>query len=84
MWELVSFAKGRIRRLCLNSLASGPKMPSVIALSSGEHLSHVSRALRESVEKGLVECLTPNLSKNRIYRITARGKEVLEKLKEMD
>ena len=83
MWELISFAQGRIRRLCLESLALGPKTPAAIAKSSGKHLSHISRALRESVEKGLVECLTPNLPKNRIYKITAKGKEVLEKLKEM-
>ena len=83
MWELISFAQGRIRRLCLESLASGPKTPGAIAKSSREHLSHISRALRESAEKDLVECLTPNLPKNRIYRITAKGNEVLQKLKEM-
>jgi DNA-binding PadR family transcriptional regulator len=84
MWELVSFAKGRTRRLCLDSLVSGPTMPSAIAISSGEHLPHVSRALRELVEKGLVECLTPNIPKNRIYAITPKGKEVLEKLNKID
>ena len=83
MWKLISFAHGRIRRLCLESLALGPKTPGAIAKSSGEHLSHISRALRELVEKSLVECLTPSLPKNRIYRITDKGKEVVEKLKEM-
>ena len=83
MWELVSFAKGRTRRLCLESLASGPTTPNSIALSSGEHLSHVSRALRELAEKELVNCLTPKLNKNRIYEVTPKGKEVLKRLKEM-
>ena len=38
----------------------------------------------ELVEKGLVECLTPRSSKNRIYKITERGKEVIKKVKEID
>jgi DNA-binding PadR family transcriptional regulator len=83
MWELVSFARGQVRRICLEALASGPKTPTSIAKSSKEHLPHISRALKELAEKGLVECLTPDLPKNRIYRITDRGKEVLEKLREM-
>jgi len=84
MWDLVSFAHSHTRRLCLESLATGPKTPSAIAKSSEKHLSHISRAIRELVEKGLVECMTPNLPKNRIYRITEKGIEVLKKLKEMD
>jgi DNA-binding PadR family transcriptional regulator len=83
MWELVSFASGHVRRLCLDSLASGPKTPGSIAKMSKEHLPHVSRALRELSEKGLVECLTPNRPKNRIYKITDEGNEVLEELKKM-
>lgn len=84
MWELVSFAKGNVRRLCLESLASGPKMPNAIAKASEVHISHVSRALRELTKKGLVECLTPATPKNRIYGITSRGKELLKRLGEMD
>lgn len=84
MWELVSFIQGRVRRLCIESIESGPKTPSAIAKSSGEHLPHVSRALRELTEKGLVECMTPNLKKNRIYKITEKGKEILQKLREME
>lgn len=84
MWELVSFAHGRLRRLCLESLALSPKIASAIAKSSGAHLPHISRALNELAAKGLIECLTPDLHKNRIYSITSKGKAVLEKLKEMD
>jgi DNA-binding PadR family transcriptional regulator len=83
MWELVSFTQGHVRKTCLESLALGPKTPASIARLSKEHLPHVSRALRELTEKGLVECLTPNMPKNRIYGITGKGKEVLEKLKQM-
>lgn len=83
MWGLISFAKGRVRRLCLQALAEGPLAPTDIARSQGLHLSHVSRALRELTAKGLAECLTPEASKNRIYGITGKGRKVLEALRGM-
>lgn len=84
MWDLISFAKGRLRRQCLEALSSGPRMPEGIAKSTGEHLSHVSRALRELTERGLTECLTPTARKNRIYRLTKKGNEVLKGLQDME
>lgn len=84
MWELVSFAQGRARKLCLQILEQGPKTPNSIAKSSEIYLSHISRALHELEEKSLVECLTPKLPKNRIYEITAKGKIVLGKLRDIE
>lgn len=84
MWELISFASGKTRKLCLELLINGPKKPIVIVKKSNIHMSHISRALRELEEKGLIECLTPNLTKNRIYGITQMGKEVFNKIKEIE
>jgi DNA-binding HxlR family transcriptional regulator len=81
VWELVSFAQGRVRRLCLETLFEGPRTPSSISQSTGVHLSHVSRSLRELESKGLVECVTPKAVKNRIYRISDNGKRTLKMLK---
>jgi predicted transcriptional regulator len=81
VWELVSFAQSRVRRLCLDALAGGPKTPSGISSASGVHLSHISRSLRELAAKGLVECVTPKAVKNRIYRITDKGRKTLKGLK---
>jgi predicted transcriptional regulator len=78
---MVSFAKSRARKACLLSLETGPKTPSAMASSAGMNLSHISRALRELCEKSLVECLTPKRTKNKIYRITPTGLEVVKKLK---
>ena len=83
VWELISFARGKVRRLCLESLQIGPKTPGDISRSSGVHLSHISRALRELRSKGLVECLTPKAAKNRIYRLTETGRRTLKGLKEL-
>ncbi len=84
MWDRVSFAKAHLRQTCLKSLASGPKTPADIAKTTKENLPHVSRALKELAGKGLVECLTPAASKNRIYGITSAGQEILSKLQEME
>ena len=80
MWELVSFAKAGVRKRCLSSLERGPSTPSGIAEKTQVHLSHVSRSLKELSDKGLVECLTPKSTKNRIYRITDKGRRVLKAL----
>lgn len=84
IWELTSFVKGHTRKKTLESLASSPKTPTNIAKATELHLSHVSRALRELEERGLVECMTPEATKNRIYRITNKGEEVLERLREIN
>lgn len=84
MWNLVSFAQSRTRKICLLALSQGPKTPSAISASTGKNLSHISRALRELTEKGLVECLTPTMTKNKIYQITPEGCDVVEKLKIID
>jgi DNA-binding MarR family transcriptional regulator len=84
MWDLVSFAQSHARKVCLLALATGPKIPTAIASAAGMNLSHISRALRELSEKGLVKCLTPNLTKNKIYQITPSGLEISEKLKILD
>lgn len=83
MWDLASYAQSRARKTCLVALATGPKTPNAIAISAGINLSHISRALRELSGKGLVECLTPKLTKNKIYQITHQGSEVVEKLRKM-
>lgn len=83
MWELLSFMQGKIRREVLTSLEEGPKTPSRLAEDNGENLSHISRALKELTSKGLVECMTPQQSKNRIYRITQEGRQVLDELEKL-
>ncbi|MHA2064427.1 MAG: hypothetical protein ACXABY_08615 [Candidatus Thorarchaeota archaeon] len=52
----------------------------MIAKATGEHLSHISRAMRELEENGLARCLTPKRPKNRYYEITSKGEEVLSLL----
>lgn len=84
MWELLSFIQGQTRKMCLKELENGPKTPAMIAKSSQVHLSHISRALRELVENGIAECVTPDASKNRFYRLTDLGKSLIQMLDEIE
>ncbi len=82
-WELVSFVNRSQQRRKILSALEKPITPSQLSKSTGLYLTHVSRALKELTEKGLVECLTPKERVEKYYRITALGKNVLNKIKEM-
>lgn len=55
--------------------------PKDIAGETEYYLSHVSNTLSDLEDKGLVECLTPDRNKGRIYVLTDEGKEMMEELK---
>jgi DNA-binding MarR family transcriptional regulator len=79
-WIICSYIlRSKNRKLVLSALAR-PKTPSQIAKETGILLPHVSRALRELEQKGLVKCLTPNEKLGRIYALTDLGKQILEML----
>ena len=79
-WEDISFIiSSDYRRKVLQELGS-PKTPSNLSHALEINKTHISRALKELVDKRLVDCLTPNSRKGRLYVISARGKEILKEL----
>lgn len=72
-------ARRRYRRVVLGTLASGPRTPTDVEKSTGLHLSHVSAALRELADRGLVRCENPSVRKGRLYRLTELGRAVCER-----
>jgi len=79
-WNAYSFIlRSKNRKLVLLSLTQ-PKTPSQIARETGILLPHVSRALKELEQKGLVKCLTPNEKLGRIYALTDLGRQILKML----
>jgi predicted transcriptional regulator len=61
-----------VRSKLLEQLITGPKTPTELAVIEGKHVSHVSRALAELKERGLVEQLS-SASRERYYRATSQG-----------
>ena len=61
-----------IRSRLLEHLVLGPKTPTELASMENKHVSHVSRALAELKERGLVEQMS-SASRERYYKATLQG-----------
>lgn len=45
------------------------------------HLSHVSNTLTDLTEEGIVQCLTEERTKGRVYDLTELGQKIAEQIK---
>ena len=54
------------------------KTPTQIANDADIRLSHISKVLREFKECGVAVCINEEERKNRIYKLTPLGRDVLE------
>lgn len=81
-WELYSFVKRSTQRTKVLKALDGPTMPKEIAKDTDLHQSHVSRALNEMQDEGLVELLNPEDKHGRLYRRTDDGQHILDKIEE--
>lgn len=59
-----------------------PKTPTRIGYEVNSSVSHVSRTLKQFVEKDIAVCITPEERIGRVYKLTKKGKQILEQLKE--
>lgn len=76
-WKKYAFViAGQNRVKIILSLLDYPKTPTQISGETQIHISHVSRGLGELVEQQLVECITPERKRGRIYQLTKIGKEI--------
>jgi len=83
-WTTYSFViRGKTRKKIFLALEN-PKTPSQMAAELKVSTTHVSRALKELSDKGLVKCLTPAEKFGRIYHLTGTGKKLLDVFKRME
>lgn len=68
------------RKRVVLSLYEKPKTPKEIAEETSYHLSHVSNTLSDLSENDIVECLTEERSKGRIYDVTTIGESIGKQL----
>lgn len=81
-WYAVGLVNASSYRLViLEQLMKGSTTPTDLESFTRIKISHVSRALKELSDIGLVKCLTPGLKKNKIYAITEKGTKTLKMLK---
>lgn len=81
---MVSFVfSSELRLKTLLELSKSEFTPKQLSLSLDKPISHISKALRELRNKGLVECLTPKMRKARFYTITRLGTQVLDEINKL-
>lgn len=84
-WDDVGLVlASRYRKKVLNALKKGPRTPSIISKETSLHIEHVSRALGELETRNLLESLTPKRRRGKLYGLTSKGKEVMEKISESE
>ncbi len=75
--RVVSFvSRSEVRSQVLVDISKAPRTPSELASLQNKHVSHVSRALAELRQQGLVEPIFTN-SREKYYRATDRGYLIL-------
>lgn len=66
------------RQNVLKGVEEKPQTPKDLSQKTEYYLSHVSKTLNELAEHDMVECVTPDRKKGKLYRITDQGKEIVE------
>lgn len=56
------------------------KIPTTIARDSGIRTNHVSKVLSELRAHKIIECINPEARKGRLYRLTDKGEEIVDKI----
>lgn len=70
--------RSKCKEIVLKDLKDSIKTPSKISKSTNISIHHVSRYLKQLMDKNLVICLNEDYKQGRLYKITELGKEVLE------
>lgn len=78
--EIAYVMVSKHRQNVMKSLNEKMKLPSQICNDVDIAPNHLSNVLKELSEHDLVQCVNPNAVKGRLYRITDKGKAVVENL----
>jgi predicted transcriptional regulator len=80
-WDLISFVLASdVRREIITRLGESVQTPTNLKKVFNVPISRISSVLKELTEKGLVENLTPDRRKAKMYTLTELGKNVLHEI----
>lgn len=83
-YELISYVRAsEIRFNILSTLNDTIQTPTELKEKFKVPISRVSAILKELSDKNLVENLTPERRKSKMFSITKKGKTVLEEIKKI-
>lgn len=77
-YAYVNISSYRVK--AVKSLQKGDKTPTELAHDSEIRVNHISKVLKELKEHEVAECINEEKRKNRIYRLTDVGHEIVEHL----
>ncbi len=83
-WDEVSYVIASKTRKSIISRLETPRTPTFLAKDLSINLANVSRALAELEDKNVVVCLTPEQKVGKIYSLTKKGKDILNKMIKME
>lgn len=83
-WDNVAFVLKSEKRKRLLFLLEKPKTPTQLSKAMGSSLPNISLKLKDMRDTGLVKCINEESLKGRIYVLTEKGRETLEKIREME
>jgi ArsR family transcriptional regulator, cadmium/lead-responsive transcriptional repressor len=81
VYEDISFVVRAKNRKAVFRYLIIPKTPTHISKELKINIGFVSNILIELKKRELIECLTPNEKRHRLYRITKKGEKILKQLK---
>ena len=81
--EISLVIRGSMRRKVLENLHN-PTTPTLLAKKIDSNRPSVSRAILALREAGLVTCLNHEEKRGRLYKISDKGKKVLEEIRKIE
>ena len=82
-WDEIYFlVSNRIRFRVLICLKKEPKSPSELSKELSFSLTHISTSLKNLEERGLVEQSKPIVRKNKLFKITPKGENLLLEIRD--
>ena len=82
MYDIAFVLKGSVRKSILGNLEK-PKTAKTLSKELNKHIQSVSRSLLALEKKKLIQCLNPKDDRFRFYKITQKGKDILEQIKQL-
>jgi predicted transcriptional regulator len=83
-WNDVSYVIASKTRKAILLRLETPRTPTFLSKELNVNLANISRALAELEDKSIVVCLTPHQKVGKIYSLTKKGDEIIEKIKAME
>ena len=82
-WKLISFIISSQYRKKVLEILEAPKIPSKISKELKIDKAHISKTLKELEKEKLIQCLTPNSIKGKLFVITTYGKDILKEISKL-